>query len=392
MRSRLLGSNPFGSPSSDKRKGDMTELDFGKRSGLRVPPVNIGTMRLPQDADEAATLIRQAIDAGLKYIDSSRGYADCELKVARALKDGYREKVILSAKWSPWSVRVEPTDDGSADCIRRRIDEQMKRLEVDYLDFYQVWGLNSREHYDAIIAKGGILEGIRKAMDEGIVKHTGFTTHDDPENLLSYMDDIDWCEVILFTYNLLNTRYAPALAAAHKRGIGTILMNPVGGGKLAEASPVLMKLAQEVGAETVPELSIRYCLSNPNVDTIIPGFSKPSDITDSISAAEKGPFSEDEMQVISSFLGNMAQKTGAFCTACGYCTPCPHEVNIPAVMACIHDERFWGLNEAAQRRYDNIKEGKADGCQECGECEPKCTQNLSIMAEMKYARAKFGRS
>ena len=78
--------------------GQTREVDFGKRSGLKVHPVSIGAMRLPEDDDQAVALLRQAIDAGMIYIDTSRGYADSEIKVGEALKDGYREKVILSTK------------------------------------------------------------------------------------------------------------------------------------------------------------------------------------------------------------------------------------------------------------------------------------------------------
>ncbi|MDD5458892.1 MAG: aldo/keto reductase [Phycisphaerae bacterium] len=104
---------------------------FGKRSGLKVSAVSIGAMRFPQDDDEAVSLIRQAIDAGFIYIDTSRGYVDSEPKLAKALKDGYREKVILSTKWSPWNLRVEPDDDINAESTYKRIRESMQRLDVD---------------------------------------------------------------------------------------------------------------------------------------------------------------------------------------------------------------------------------------------------------------------
>src|SRR3989338_5638878 len=77
-------------------------VDFGKRSGLKVHPVSIGGMRLP-DEEQAIPLLRQAIDAGMIYIDTSRGYGDSEIKIGKALKNGYRGKVILSTKWCPWN-------------------------------------------------------------------------------------------------------------------------------------------------------------------------------------------------------------------------------------------------------------------------------------------------
>ena len=66
--------------------------DFGKRSGLKVYPVSMGAMRLP-DEDIAIPLIRQGIDAGLMYIDTSRGYGDSEL-IQRGLTGGDVELLI----------------------------------------------------------------------------------------------------------------------------------------------------------------------------------------------------------------------------------------------------------------------------------------------------------
>ncbi len=122
--------------------------DFGKRSGLQCNRVSIGAMRLPDDEEEAIRLMRQAIDAGMVYIDTSRGYGDSEIKVGKSLRGGYRQKVILSTKWSPWNQMVEESDDTSADCTYKRILESMQRLDVEYLDFYQVWSICKYEHYE----------------------------------------------------------------------------------------------------------------------------------------------------------------------------------------------------------------------------------------------------
>jgi hypothetical protein len=367
----------------------MNLRSFGQRSGFEVPPVNIGAMRLPRDANEAVALIRHAIDSGMRYIDTSRGYGESEWILGRALRDGYRRKVILSSKWASWITRIRSTDDTSADCVRRRIDEQLKRLDVDYLDFYQIWNIDSREHYEQVIAPGGMLEGILKARDEGLVGHVGFTTHDSVENLVSYVQETDWCEIILFTYNLLNRQYAPAIAAAHRQGIGTVIMNPVGGGRLAEASPVLLKLAEQVGAVSVPDLAIRYVLSDPNIDTIISGLSRRSDVDDSIASARRSVFTPEQMKDIEALLDGIASASASFCTGCKYCLPCPKGIAIPAVMASVFDYRHWGLQKDAAQRYAGIKEARADACVQCGECEPKCTQHLKIMEEMRFATEAF---
>ncbi len=368
----------------------MLERDFGKRSGLKVPPVNIGSMRLPNDLEDAVKLVRHAIDAGMKYIDTSRGYGEVEWVLGKALKDGYREKVILSSKWAPWCKKIRSDDDESSDAVRRRIEEQMKRLDVDYLDYYQVWSLFSREQYEAATAKGGMVEGIMKAKDEGLVGHIGFTTHDSVENMLEYIEKDDWFEIILFTYNLLNKTYEPVIKTAHEKGIGTLIMNPLGGGRLATDSPVLQNLAAEVGAVSPADLAIRYILSKPYVTTIISGIMKPADVDDSIASAERPPFTADQMAVIDRFLERVSCDKTGFCTGCKYCMPCPQGIDIPAVMDLVYYDRYWGLEKDARSRYAALKSAKADACVACGLCEKKCTQHLNISAEMKYAAENYG--
>jgi hypothetical protein len=347
-------------------------------------------MRLPTDSMDAVALIRHAIDRGMRYIDTSRGYGESELILGRALRDGYREKVLLSSKCSPWIKKVQESDDGSADSVRRRIDETLLRLDVNVLDFYQVWNIDKPEAWDMATRKGGMVDGIRKAMSEGLVRHTGFTSHEKPENLLRYLPQADWCEILLLSYNLLNRDYEPAIALAHKLGIGTIVMNPVGGGKLTEESSVFSRLAADVGAASVTDLAVRYVLTNPNVDTILCGMSRIADADDTMAAAERTPFDAAQMGRINQFLAERTRESVHFCTACGYCQPCPAGIQIPGIMAALYEDRFLGLAKSAVGPYTGAtRDVKPTACTECGTCESKCTQNLAIMDELKKATARF---
>jgi len=370
----------------------MKLIPLGQRSGFTVPQANIGGMRLPGDTDEAVALVRHAIDSGMRYIDTSRGYGDSEIKIGKALKDGYRNKVILSTKWSPWVTKIDPTDDTSADSVLRRIEESMKRLDVDYLDYYQVWNIDSREHYNQAVAKGGMVDGIKKAIDRKLVGHSGFTTHDTADNVVEYVKETDWCEIILFTYNILNATYKTAIEAAHAKGIGTIIMNPVAGGLLGHESPVLKTLAGRVGASTIPELAIRFLTSNPNVTTIISGISKPADVDDTIAAVNRGHFTPEQMDIIREALTEIQATSKGFCTGCRYCMPCTKEIDIPAIMNMIAQYRFWGFQDTAKIWYRDLKGAKADACSHCGKCEEKCTQHLHIMDEMEYAIRNLAQS
>lgn len=372
-----------------------TQIPFGMRSGLTVPQTSIGGMRLPADSDEAVALVRQAIDSGMRYIDTSRGYGDSEIKIGRALKGGYREKVILSTKWAPWIMKIEPTDDASAACVLRRIEEQMKRLDVDYLDFYQVWNILSPDCFEQAVRPGGFVDGIRQAKDRGLVRHIGFTTHDTPANVLTHLERADWCEILLVTYNLFNRTYAPVLARAHDLGIGTIVMNPVAGGKLAEESPVFQEIKARAGAPSLADLAVRYVLSNSAVDTIISGISKPSDVEAVAASAARPKFDRATCAAIEAFVDRLASKQVRFCTACGYCMPCPQEVNIPQVMEAIYNHRYLGFTQSARQHHAQIKSSKwiagtnASACTACGACVPKCTQQLDIPKEMAWARGTW---
>ena len=368
----------------------MQSKPFGKRTKLEINPVSIGGMRLPEDVIDSVKLIRHAIDSGLKYIDTSRGYGDSEFKLGRAMRDGYRQKVYLSSKCSPWIKKVQETDDGSADSMRRRIEETMVRLDTDYMDFYQVWNIDSPKAWETATKKGGMVDGIKKAMDEGIVRHTGFTTHDKPENIVKYLDDADWCEVILVSYNMSNRDYEPVLAKAKEVGIGTIVMNPVGGGKFAQESPVLQKIVDQIGAVSIPDLAVRYVLSNPNVDTILCGISKLTDPDHTIASAQRRPFSDEQINEINEYFESIKPVNFNFCTGCRYCVPCPQGIEIPGIMNSLYLDRFLQLKESAVHDYNwSTRQVSPKLCTECGQCEEKCTQKLPIIQLLKEALERF---
>lgn len=365
----------------------MKLKQFGIRSGHKVSPVSIGAMRLPADGIEAVRLIRTAIDKGMVYIDTSRGYGESEFVLGRALRDGYRERVILSSKCSPWIKKVQDSDDGSADSVFRRIQETVLRLDVEYLDFYQVWNVDSPEAWATATRKGGMVDGIRRAIAEGIVRHTGFTTHEKPDKLLRYLDDAEWAEIILVTWNLMSRDYAEVLKKAHRIGIGTIAMNPCGGGQLAESGPVFMELAQEVGAVNVPDLAIRYVHSNPDIDTMLCGMTRQGDIEASLASVARGKFTAAQMNRINAFLDGKI--TAKMCTACNYCMPCPAGINIPGMMHMAFQSRYYGFRTAMSKEYA-ASGVKADACTKCRQCEKKCTQKIAIVKELKTIHRELG--
>lgn len=366
-------------------------VDFGKRSGLKAHRVSTGAMRLPEDVDEAVELMRKAIDAGMIYIDTSRGYSDSEIKVGKSLKDGYREKVILSTKWSPWVIKVEQDDDASADCTYKRIIESMERLDVEYLDFYQIWSINNEDTFNQATKKGGMLDGIIRAMDEGLIKHTGFTTHDSPENLSKYIEQVDWCEAILCTYSMLNTTYKDVIARAHQKGIATVVMNPTGGGMFADKSAVLKQAVKDaVGIDNVVEAAHRYLSGDENIDTILCGIKKPSDVASTVANFARPPLTAEQRGALEAAMAGLSKKNVGFCTACKYCLPCPEGINIPELLNIIYMARILKVPNFAKECYhwqlseDNTERSAHPAeCTQCSQCGQKCTQKLHIIEELK---------
>ncbi|MEN6385722.1 MAG: aldo/keto reductase [Phycisphaerales bacterium] len=373
-------------------------VDFGKRSGLKVHPVSIGAMRLPENMNEAVALVRQAIDAGMIYIDTSRGYGESECKLAKALKDGYRDKVILSTKWCPWNFKTDSADGTSADCTYNKIIDSMKRLEVDYLDFYQLWSINNYEQWEQATCKGGMLDGILRAKKEGLVKHIGFTTHDTPENISRYIDQADWCEAILFTYNLLNRTYEDVIKKTHEKGIATIVMNPIGGGVFAIHSQPLKNAVQKaVGTSNVVEAAHRWLKSNKNIDTIICGIGKLSDVTSTIENYEKPDFTPEQIKKLNAEFERISNKNVGCCVDCKYCLSCPKKINIPGFMQAAYYSEFLKVDDRARDIYGWIVNPKNSSrsadiseCIECGRCEQRCTQKIKIIQTLKTLKNKFG--
>ena len=232
-----------------------SNIPFGKRCGFGVPAVNIGAMRLPEDHDEAVALIRSR--------DRQRHAVYRHQPRLRRLRDQARQgaegRLSREGDSLHQVVALDHEDRGNRRHLGR-LHPQAHR-GVDDSGSTSTTSTSTRSGTSTAastmtmaVAKGGMVDGIRKAMDDGLVGHTGFTTHDSVENLLTYIEEADWCEIILFTYNLLNDTYAPAIEAAHEKGIGTVIMNPVSGGMLAQPSSVLIELADQAGAASVPDL------------------------------------------------------------------------------------------------------------------------------------------
>jgi predicted aldo/keto reductase-like oxidoreductase len=148
------------------------------------------------------------------------------------------------------------------------------------------------------------------------------------------------------------------------------------------------------GIDRVPELALRFVLSNPNVTVALSGMSTMQHVEENLAtAADQVSLSSEDVGLIQGHLVRLSEMAKLYCTGCKYCMPCPQEVNIPHIFELYNLGQVYGLWEIARDGYAKFPDqrwtgGKqADECIECGECEEKCPQNIQIRDQLKAAHA-----
>ncbi|MFQ6133426.1 MAG: aldo/keto reductase [Armatimonadota bacterium] len=355
-------------------------------TGADVSLLGFGAMRLPQkdgkyDDDYSVEIIHKAFENGVNYLDTAPGYCSdqSERICALALK-GWRDKVYISTKNGC-------NRDPSGKNFRERLEKSLQTLEVDYIDYYQLWGLNLKGWHQNILAKGGPLQEAQRARDEGLIKHICFSYHDKPENALPILGSGEF-ECMTIQYNIMNRGNELPIAYAYERGIGVVVMGPVGGGILGTPSATIAAMVPEV--KSTAEMALRFVWSNPAVSTAISGMNHMDQVTENLrTAALAEPLTAEERAQVMEQLDEFKRLGEKFCTECGYCMDCEHGVDIPKNFRLYNHANLYGLEDWARRQYAKL-EGKADLCTECGECEPKCPQDIPIIAQLKLVHERFG--
>jgi aryl-alcohol dehydrogenase-like predicted oxidoreductase len=159
-------------PKQTKR-GDMLYRQLGK-TGEEVSAIGLGGHHIgrPKDENEGIKIIQSAIDAGITFMDNSWDYHDggSEIRMGKALRDGYRKKVFLMTK----------LDGRTKKEAAKQIDDSLKRLQTDVIDLMQHHEIIRMEDPDRVFAEGGAMEACLEAKMAGKIRYIGFTGHKDP--------------------------------------------------------------------------------------------------------------------------------------------------------------------------------------------------------------------
>ncbi|MFW5995961.1 MAG: aldo/keto reductase [Halanaerobiaceae bacterium] len=373
----------------------MKYRNFGEND-WEISILGFGAMRLPLsgtgeeeiDVNRAVTMIQYAIDNGVNYVDTAWPYhkGESEKVVARALKNGYREKVKLATKLPTWELE-NPED------MDKYLDKQLAKLEVDTIDCYLLHALNG-ERWDKYknLNVGSWVDRIKK---QGKIDHIGFSFHGEYEVFEKIIDEFNWdfCQI---QYNYLDTEYQAGrkgLKYAADRGLPVIIMEPLRGGKLAADPPqTVQEILKDASKERTPaEWALQWLWNQPEITTVLSGMSTLEQVKENIesaSRAEVNSLSDRELEIIEHL--KSAFRPQVDCTRCNYCMPCPSGVNIPQIFSLYNDAILYDDFQEQKKKYQDMEAGaRASACIECARCESACPQKLPIIKLLKDVEVYF---
>jgi len=376
----------------------MQYVDFGK-TGARVSRLGMGCMRLPSDEKEGKTvyneeksiaLIHRAMELGVNYFDTAPYYCDkqSEVILGKALKGGRREKIYLSTK--------NPIETNSGDDYEKRLETSLKNLDTSCIDFYHFWGISLADFTNDVMAKDGPLERAMKLKEQGLIKHISFSFHDgdarekEGDNLIEILKRGEGIlESLLCQYNLMDRNKEGGIGRAFEMGLGTVVMGPVGGGRLGAPSKVILDLLPGKFTSSA-ELALRFVFANSRVNIALSVVSSIEQLEENVRVADNtAPLSADELNQIETMMKENERLAGLYCTGCNYCMPCPSGLNIPEIFKIMNYHRVYQLTGYARKTYAEIGKNpwmdfkNASACSECGACEIKCPQSIPIREQLK---------
>jgi len=264
--------------------GDMQYRTLG-HTGEKVSIVGLGGDHIggPNVGEqESQRIIRTAIDSGINFMDNCWCYhnGQSEIRMGKALHDGYRQKVFLMTK----------LDGRDAKSAAMQLDESLRRLETDYVDLIQFHAVVRMEEPGKIFASGGAFESVIKARKEGKVRYIGFTGHKSPEIHLRMLD-IAFKNSFLFDavqmpLNVMDAHYDSfaklVLPVLLQHNIGVLGMKPLGGAYILSS-----------GAVNAPEC-LRYAMSLPT-SVVITGCESMTILQQAINVArDYRPMTDEE--------------------------------------------------------------------------------------------------
>lgn len=386
----------------------MNYRTFPKIDDCKISCLGFGLMRLPllpnsQEIDKEKTrnLVKLAIDQGINYFDTAYPYHQkkSEIVFGEIVKEeNLRDKIYIADKMPVWEVQKEED-------FYRILDEQLSKLQTDYIDFYLLHAMN-KERWEKVKSLNGI-KFLENAKAQGKIKHIGFSFHDNIDAFKKIVDDYEGFEFCQIQYNYIDEDGEKrtqnpgwqGLKYAGQKELGVIIMEPLRGGLLANPPEQIRDIFASAEVPRLPaEWALRYIWESQEVVTALSGMNSEDQVMVNCAVASTAfpnSMPNSQIEVIKKAQKWFDSKIKVPCTGCRYCVPCPKGVSIPEIFDQYNTASMRGLLEDDKNilytEYKNLVERNqgANQCVNCGACVKQCPQHIEIPLKIKEAHSKL---
>ncbi len=372
----------------DKYGNELSLLGFGcMRFSTKLGKI---------DFEKAEHEIMTAYRGGVNYFDTAYIYPGSEALIGEIFeKNGIREKIYIATKLPHYLIK-------SRAALDKLFDEELKRLRTDYIDYYLMHMLTDIDAWERMKSLG-ILNWLAEKKASGQIRQVGFSYHGNTEMFCRLIDANDW-DFCMIQYNYMDEHTQAGkrgLKYANEKGLPVIIMEPLRGGKLVSRLPEEAKriFAEYKIKRTPAQWAFRWLFSQPEVTTVLSGMNSEEMISDNIktaSDAQIGEIGADEEAMLHRVADAINAKMKVGCTGCGYCVPCPKNVDIPGTFAAynrLHSEGwFAGTKEYIMCTTLRKTPTAASNCIGCGKCEQHCPQGIHIREKLADAQKELERT
>ena len=362
--------------------------------GNKLSILGFGCMRFPStmgkiDMAETEREILTAYEAGVNYYDTAYVYPGSEAALGEILaKNGIREQVKIATKLPHYLIK-------SAEGLEKLFQEQLKRLRTDHIDYYLMHMLTDTETWNRL-KELGIEAWIDEKRESGAIRQIGFSYHGNSDMFCKLVDAYEWdfCQI---QYNYMDEHSQAGrrgLHYAHEKGLPVVIMEPLRGGRLVNRLPEEAKSIFEAYKikHSPAQWALRWLWNQPEVTCVLSGMNSDEMVRDNIETAstvEVGELGQEEEEMLQRVVKAINAKMKVGCTGCGYCMPCPKNVDIPGSFAAYnrrYTEGKWkALVEYAMCTALRGTSTAASNCVQCGKCEKHCPQHIEIRKHLKNA-------
>lgn len=370
---------------TDKYGNKISALGFGcMRFSRKMGKINI---------KEAEEQIMEAYNQGVNYFDTAFIYPGSESALGQIVeKNKIRNNIYISTKFPHYLIR-------SVGALEKTFNEQLKRLRTDYIDVYLVHMLTDLPTWNKLVSIG-VLDWLEQKKREGKIKQIGFSYHGNSNMFCKLIDAYDW-DTCIVQYNYVDEHTQAGKTGvkyAHSKGIPVVIMEPLRGGNLATKLPAeAKKTFSSYSKEYTPiQWAFKWLWNQPEVTCVLSGMNSMEIVQDNINTASTtspGDLSNDDIAMLKRAADAINIKMKVGCTGCGYCLPCPKEVDIPGSFAAYNrrfaEGKFWAFMDYMKCTAMRRNSTSASNCISCGKCQKHCPQGIEIPKELKKVQKEF---